>query len=448
MPIPVLILMPQSAANTAVSMVTAGTGGFPDGFTPDGELPMIAVGTTPTPDAVVASVDNGVGGGSEPLLAVRGWIEGSLEDPPLEIGGYTVYSDPQIEPLLTCGADAPVGTAADVASLLDTGGLFALGMDGSGVAIGIVDTGINLAHLTTVLGWTPTLDAGNSWTPPGATTAPGDWPVHHGTMCAFDALIAAPNATLIDIPVLSASLPGSGSVMSATLSAALMAYSSVLASWTSGLGFSDLSQYRGLVLSNSWGIFHPSWDFPAGHPGRYCDNPGHPFMLQLETMARAGIDVVFAAGNCGADCPDGRCQGRTTEAIMGASASIDVLSVAGCDTTEERVGYSSQGPSIAGIPPGTKPDITGYTHFAGSEAFGPGSADTGTSAACPVVAGCIAALRTQISPLGAATPYMIYDHLRQNAAVKIPFAPGWNADYGYGIIRPVAVAQLFFPPVT
>jgi hypothetical protein len=47
------------------------------------------------------------------------------------------------------------------------------------------------------------------------------------------------------------------------------------------------------------------------------------------------------------------------------------------------------------IPP-DKPDITGYTHFLGSEAFGAGSPDAGTSAACPVAAGCAAALRTKL----------------------------------------------------
>lgn len=449
MQIPVLLVLPQSNANMAVSMAVDQGGGFPEGFTPDPDFPMMIIGDTTTSDqSMVAMLGDGVGIAGEPLMAVRGWVEGSLEDPPTQIGGFTVFSDPEIDTFLTCIDTPPLGSWLDVGALVDVGALAIHGMDGSNVAIGIVDTGINLDHLTGVLGWTPNLDSTNSWTPPGAIATPGNWPVHHGTMCAFDALIAAPNATLVDIPVLSARLPGGGSRMSATLSAALLAYSGVLASWNSGVGSGDLSQYAGLILSNSWGIFHPSWDFPVGHPGRYCDNPNHPFMLQLEAMSRGGIDVFFAAGNCGADCPDGRCQNRTTDAVMGASASIDVMSIAGCDINDDRVGYSSQGPSIPGIPPGTKPDITSYTHFDGSQAFGVGTPDSGTSAACPVAAGCMAALRTKISPRGAATTYMMYDHLRLNAAVKVPLAPGWNADYGHGIIRPVAVADLFFAPGT
>lgn len=446
MQIPVLLMLPQSTADAAVSMAPEEGGGFPEGFTADPDFPMMVVGDATTSNqSFVASAGDEVGAASEPLIAVRGFIEGSMEDPPTQIGGHTVYADPEIDTCLTCIGTPLVGNWVDVGNMLDVASLAAFGMDGSNVAIGIVDTGINLAHLANKLGWTPNLDATNSWMPPRAVTAPGNWPVHHGTMCAFDALIAAPNATLIDIPVLSARQPAGGSTVSATLSAAILAYSSVLVSWNSGAGFGDLSQYAGLVLSNSWGVFHPSWDFPPGHPGRYIDNPNHPFMLQLEAMSRGGIDLFFAAGNCGADCPDGRCQNRTTDVIMGASASIDVMSIAGCDINDDRVGYSSQGPSIAGIPPGTKPDITSYTHFSGSEAFGPGTPDSGTSAACPVAAGCMAALRTRISPRGAATTYMLYDHFRMNAAVKVPFAPGWNADYGFGVIRPVPVANLFGP---
>ncbi len=445
MQIPVLLMLPQSAANTATSLIEGTAGGFPEGFTLDPDFSAIAIGDAVTSQSMVASAGGDTGAAAEQMVAVRGYIEGAIEDPPTTIGDYTVFVDPEIDTFLTCGNDPAVGTSSDVATKLDVAGLKQRGMDGTNVAIGIVDTGFNLAHLTSALGYTPNLDTANSWTPPRATATAGNYPVDHGTMCAFDALIAAPNATLIDIPVLAARLAGSGSVISSTLSAALLAYSAILASWNSGAGSSDLSQYTGLVLSNSWGVYTPAWDFPAGHPGRYIDNPKHPFMLQLEAMARGGIDLFFAAGNCGADCPSGKCQNRTTETIMGANASIDVMSIAGCDTTDTRVGYSSQGPSIAGIPPGTKPDITSYTHFLGSQAFGVGTPDTGTSAACPVAAGCMAALRTRISPRSPATPYMVYDNFRLNAQLPAGLATGWNADYGFGIIRPVPVADLYGP---
>ena len=116
---------------------------------------------------------------------------------------------------------------------------------------------------------------------------------------------------------------------------------------------------------------------------------------------------------------------------MGASCSKDVLTLAGCDTQDKRVGYSSQGPSIAGMFQ-QKPDVTTYTHFLGSEAFGAGSADSGTSAACPVAAGCVAALRSKLSPTGH-PPANLFQQLR--ATAKRPAGQaGWNGDLGFGLI--------------
>jgi hypothetical protein len=225
--------------------------------------------------------------------------------------------------------------------------------------------------------------------------------------------------------------------MGGTLSVAVLAYAQLLASWAVQFAPGGLHQYKALVVSNSWGIFHPSWDFPDGHPGRYCDNPRHPFHLLVSALSGAGADIVFAAGNCGTECADGRCKTRTQGAIMGASAHRDVLTLAGCDTSDRRVGYSSQGPSIAGMYP-DKPDVTAYTHFLGSEAFGLNDPDTGTSAACPVAAGCIAAIRTKRGP-SVTPPAALNDQLRATARGVVP-GGGWNGDYGHGIIDPFSTA--------
>jgi hypothetical protein len=301
-----------------------------------------------------------------------------------------------------------------------------------------MDTGTNLAHLSNKLGFAPNLDAQNSWIAPGTSTQPGTHPVNHGTMCAFDVLIAAPKATLLDFPILANSAPG-GSFVGQTLSVALLGFAQLLAFWAVSFAPGGAPKYKALVSSNSWGIFHPSWDFPAGHPGRFIDNPNHPFNVIVATLARSGADITFAAGNCGAQCADGRCQGRTTEAIMGSSALPDVLTLAGCDTQLQRVGYSSQGPSISGMYQ-QKPDVTSYTHFKGSEAFGAGSPDSGTSAACPVAAGCVAALRASpnASPK-TLSPADLIAAIRKTAH-KVPGQTGWNGDYGFGIIDPVAIA--------
>jgi len=371
-------------------------------------------------------------------FAVRGHITSADGEVPQTAGDAKVYSDPRIAETLTCGGSPPVGNGAAVAAKLHVAGLRGKHLTGAHVAVAVVDTGLNLPYLQHKIGHMPHFNAGASWRPPGTPPPnPGSWPVAHGSMCAFDVLIAAADATLVDFPVLSAHFPGGGSIMSGTLSAALAAYGFMLGSWAHG----PLSRYEALVASNSWGIFHPSWDFPPGHPGRYCDNPAHPFNVQMGTVVRAGIDVLFAAGNCGAPCADGRCQGRTTGAIMGASAVQAVLTIAGCDTTDLRVGYSSQGPSIPNMYQ-QKPDITAYTHFLGSEVFGAGSPDSGTSAACPVAAGCVAALRTskKIAPRTALPPAKLFDALRRTARPQPPGPRGWNGDYGFGIIDPLAAA--------
>jgi hypothetical protein len=390
--------------------------------------------------AVPVAVDGQAGATVEDIapdrsqsFVVRGFIEAeSIEQIPTESGGQPVFADPVIAPFITCGGTPPVGSAADVQNNLNVAALAARGLDGNEVAIAIMDTGINLAHLTSRLGFVPKLDAANSWRPPGSTIPPGASPVDHGTMCAYDALLAAPKATLLDFPILAARAPG-GTLSSRTLSVAIQAYAQVIISWSVAFGPGGLQQYKGLVINNSWGVFHPSWDFPPGHPGRYIDNPNHPFNSIIGTLTRSGVDILFAAGNCGAPCADGRCQGRTTETIMGANSYQEVLTVAGCDTTDARVGYSSQGPSIANMFQ-DKPDLTCYTHFSGSEAFGPGSPDSGTSAACPVAAGCVAAIRTKLSP-AATPPANLIAQLTATARQVAP-APGWNADYGFGILDP------------
>jgi hypothetical protein len=195
--------------------------------------------------------------------------------------------------------------------------------------------------------------------------------------------------------------------------------------------------FHSLVVSNSWGMYHPSWDFPPGHSGRYFDNPRHPFNLIVASLAAAGADLLFAAGNCGPTCPDGRCLPRPANAqerkIGGANGHPDVLSIAGVDTQRNLVGYSSHGPGV--LAP-QKPDLAGYTHFLGSEAFGKGVADSGTSTACPVAAGCVASLRTAF-PFEPGNPKRSPANLRtyiKSVATQWGYPAGRNDKTGHGVI--------------
>ncbi|MEV4355032.1 S8 family peptidase [Nonomuraea sp. NPDC004186] len=337
-----------------------------------------------------------------------------------------VFADPVIATTRTCGGDPPVGTWHDVERLLNVPGLSAEGLDGSGVALAVLDTGINAAHTARQLGRGVTLDAERSWSPQGVSGKAGEFEVDHGTMCAFDTLIAAPQASLIDIPVLLSTRPG-GSALDGLLSDAVSAFAhlrSVLAA--------QPAETRALVVSNSWGSFSPEWDFPVGHPGNYSDNAAHPFNLMVAELDRAGADVLFAAGNCGTQCPDGRCV-YPNRPIVGANSHPKALSVGGVDINGERVGYSSQGP---GRLTARKPDFCAYTHFSGSKAFGDDEPDSGTSAATPVAAGLVAAVRT-LWPSTRLSPTQLRALLRRTAEDRSEV--GFDYDYGYGNVDPAGI---------
>ncbi|AQR75591.1 S8/S53 family peptidase [Sphingomonas sp. LM7] len=363
---------------------------------------------------------------------VRGFVDvEDLSRVPDRVGGLAIYSDPQIGPLLTCPGRPPVGDTDQIAAKLNLKALRDRGLDGSNVAIAILDGGTNLPHLQARLAEVG-FDAANSWTPLGLAGHAGAFPVDHGTACAYDALIAAPKATLLDFPILAGDLR-----RGRTLYRGFLAYAQLIASWAILFAPGDLPKYSGLVVSNSWGVHHPRLDFSKGHPGRYVDNPEHPFLRQLALLSKCGADIVFAAGNCGAGCASAYCEGRSKGSIMGANASGDVLTVGACDTDDMRLRYSSQGPSIAGLTP-QKPDVLSYAHFRGSEVTGVDTPDAGTSAACPVAAGCIAALRSRISP-AKIPPAELVARIRATARAGTR-SRGWNADYGFGILDLDALA--------
>lgn len=357
-----------------------------------------------------------------------------VDDPeavPEQVDGQPVFANPGIGLFSTCLNDPPVGEAQDVIDKLGLQQLFEAGMDGSGVALAIVDAGINRAHLSQKLGFTPVIDTQNSWRPPNSTSSPGEFRVGHGTMCAYSALIAAPKATLVDCAVFARG-SGVGHAAQTRLSHALDGLQSL---WRSWIDFSPdgLSRYNALVCCNSWGVYHPSEDLPAGHRGRFIDNPDHPFHHFIHMLSKSGIDMVFAAGNCGADCPDPACQSRVSETIMGANAHPDVLSVAGCDLNGIPVGYSSSGPGISGMQ-NQKPDVSCYTHYLGSEALGPGKPDAGTSTSAPLVGGFVASLRS-IYPANSLPSSDLFDRIRRSSE-NLTNPGDWTADLGYGVVRP------------
>lgn len=329
-----------------------------------------------------------------------------------------VFADPKIQPCANYCGDPAVGKAADVAARLGVPALRKAGLTGKGVRVVVMDTGVDGKKVKVAGGWGPVLGY-----VPGSTAAAFDSDAAHGTMCAYDVLIAAPDAHILDYALLQSAGPG----WTAFLSDALLAYGELLKLMQDEPG--------PLVVNNSWVMYDRSEDAPIGSPENYSANPEHPFNQMMATVTEAGADVCFAAGNCGADCPDGRCGKFDVGpggSIHGANSHPDVVTVAAVTVDGRRLGYSSQGP--AGLSK-RKPNLAGYSHFKGSGVYG---ADSGTSAASPVVAGVIAALRQKADPTKLPPASML--GLLQRTCKDLG-AVGWDYDLGYGVVDAAAALK-------
>lgn len=369
-------------------------------------------------------------------LIMRAFIEDTGEAIPEKIGEFRVNSDPPVQHT-ACMGDPAIGTIEDVKDRMQIDQLIANGLDGSDVALAVVDTGIDRNFLANNLNFNILIDAANSYNntqhnqPAFSARAPGTgW---HGTMVAYNALQMAPKATLIDCPVITGRVPGQTG-LSGTLSLILKAYAELHASWAVAFATGGLHKYKALVINNSWAVFQPDVDFAPGHRGRYIDNPNHAFNRAVSALSGSGADIIFAAGNCGPGCPAGKCK-NPPHSIMGAQSLQDVLTVGGIDLNENVAAYSSQGPGMFGLSQ-RKPDIAAFTHHHGSDLV---PADNGTSTACPIAAGCIAALRSSLSS-DTLPPPNLFAQIRAVAS-QPGSQTGWRKDIGHGIIDPLKAAK-------
>ena len=306
-----------------------------------------------------------------------------------------------------CTPRTPVGTIADVARYLGADQMWSRGYRGAGIVVGVLDGGITAQGRPVKTGETarriPRVIGG--WPAASWGTEASAWG-EHGNMCATDVLGMAPEAQIFDMRIAG----GGGS--SGTISRALQAFD-----WA-------LNHYRThgtpQILTNSWGIFQETWD------ATYARDPNHPFTRKVVEAVNAGIIVLFAAGNCGDTCPDGRCGPDTGSgrSIWGANGHEAVMTVGAVNLREQFVGYSSRGP--AALSP-RKPDFCAITHFTGYH-----NSDSGTSAATPILAG-ICALLKQVRP--SANTAALKNALI--ASCKDIGAQGFDVHSGHGIVQPL-----------
>ncbi|MGB9366797.1 MAG: S8 family serine peptidase [Xanthobacteraceae bacterium] len=288
------------------------------------------------------------------------------------------------------------------------------GFKGSGIVVGIIDEGVNGENYPVTGGFSRPASA----LQPGAAAIKS-----HGSMCAADILIAAPEAKIFDYPFLG--VPRSGG--------ALQMFQAVL----------DQRRKDGTphITNNSYGFvgIPPKEEMPE-HEIHDINHPVHRKILEV---VAAGVACFFAAGNCGADCPSGKCHISGIgpgKSIHASNSLAEVITIAAVNSGDERIGYSSQGP---GMFEQRKPDLACFSHMFGN--FGPGRPggtppdfDNGTSAATPVAVGVAAML---LSAFNNVAPAQLKSSLIQTAR-KVGGATAWNADFGHGVIDADKAFQL------
>lgn len=346
--------------------------------------------------------------------------------------GPDLVVNPAHDPFWThcCPNEASDGLMGDRATALrmiraDPARLTAEGLPGSEqVNLVFVDTGLPLDLLPTgsFKGWPVRVDSSRI---DGDIRFPGSPLTSHGEMVARNAravaLAAAPPARLklLDCPA----IPDGITKLPVFLHSVAAALFSVLLTIAAGS-----RRTEGWVICNAWGVFDPT--VKSGQVD-YATNRNHPIAIALRLLNLIGADLVFAAGNCGHFCPHPRCSPEFTgpgRSINGANALREVLTVGAVRNDRLWLGYSGQGPGIAGMAK-KKPDICAPSQFASDDY--PGS-NSGTSAACGLAAGAVALLRTKWRT-AALTPDQLADTIRREA--DQPYGPDvWQERTGHGIL--------------
>lgn len=318
-------------------------------------------------------------------------------------------------------------TRARADALIRAEELARLGLRGRDVNVVMVDQGLSRTRLQQLF---PGVSLGF-----GVTTSVGETqpfkakPDGHGTMVARNVLSLAPEARLFDVALLPPQIDDVKGYISRALGWLYLVRFIVSVS-------KGLNLYPGpWVFCNAWGIYDSRTD---GGPHPYTTDPNNSYNLAVTAIDMDGHDQVFAAGNGGQFCPVWRCGpddrgwGRS---ILGANSHPHVLTVGAARADGVWIGYSSQGPGQPLFLPlqghgnlVEKPDISAPSQFVEPEDSR--ALNSGTSAACGLGVGAIAALRSG-APGSALATCAMRDLLRRTAS---PRGGPWEPRLGYGIL--------------
>jgi bacillopeptidase F len=251
-------------------------------------------------------------------LAVRAPVEAVVE-----LAGRPDVAEIRLDRMLSLPPPSPK-VAADAGWNLEIIGahdLWAAGIDGSGIVVAVVDSGVDVAHQDLGSRWR---GGDGSWFDPHGEhpTAPYDAD-GHGTQAA--GLVVGGDATGTAMGV----APG--------------------AEWIAGKLFDDSGQS---TSSTTHEIFQWLLD-PDGDPDTddapdvvnnswgFRDNPGEcvdEFAVDIQVLRAAGIAVVFSAGN----------GGPNANTSISPANNAGAFSVGGSDGADEVMNGSSRGPSACG----------------------------------------------------------------------------------------------------
>jgi hypothetical protein len=264
----------------------------------------------------------------------------------------------------------------------------------------------------------------------------------HAFVMARQIAALAPDAIVHDYAVLPprvsrALIPQVGVGVPSLLSDMIAAYAHLAAVMALRRKRGDTSPW---VIVNAWSIFERKWRLGQG-----VDRRTAVLNRLIDLLVGLGADVVFAAGNCGQFCPDMRC-GETDKgpgrSMIGPANHPDVLTLGAVRSDMIWLGYSSQGPGIMGATPAAveKPDICAPSEF--RETADGALLSTGTSAACALTAGAIAALRE----MWPGPPPADMKAALIAGALKAPEQTGWTGRYGHGVLNLRAVVAALPKP--
>jgi subtilisin family serine protease len=253
-------------------------------------------------------------------------------------------------------------------------------------------------------------------------------------MIVRNILDIAPEATIFDCPLLW-ELPGHITDIPRSLEDAHRAYERMITDINS---LRQKPRWQGpWIFANAWAVYDRKSDYGDV---KYSDNPDHPFNKSVAKAVEEKIEIVFCAGNCGQFCPDPACGMNDRgpgQSILGANSHPDVLTVAAVRTDALWLGYSSQGPGLLepqGSPVPTKPDLSAASQFC--EMDDEHATNTGTSAACALTAGVVAALRSKWD-CTMVPPEKLKDILKETATRIEEYEHDWQwrSRVGSGILN-------------